>query len=79
MEVERLYVSPALEWKRGSLQNRIANGNDNMADKTFKIQEDHIRLTKCDNGEECNIYLLDKTDIHKLLQVINQYSVGARG
>ena len=76
-QLERLndYTFTDAEWKR-FFAERIANGNDNIADKTFKIQEDHIQLLKCDNGEERNIYLLDKTNIHRnYLQVINQYEV----
>ena len=80
-QLEKLndYIFTDTEWKR-FFAERIANGNENIADKTFKIQEDHIQLLKCDNGEERNIYLLDKTNIHRnCLQVINQYEVsGAR-
>ena len=80
-QLEKLndYTFTDAEWKR-FFAERIANGNENIADKTFKIQEDHIQLLKCDNEEERNIYLLDKTNIHRnYLQVINQYEVsGAR-
>lgn len=55
-------------------EKEIANTNKNIEDKTTTIQEDYIKVLKCDDGTEKNIYLLDKTNIHNnSLQVINQY------
>ena len=79
LEKSNDYTFTDAEWKR-FFAERIANGNENIADKTFKIQEDSTQLLQRDNGEVINIRLLDKTNIHKnSLQVINQYEVsGAR-
>ncbi|MCE5178587.1 MAG: hypothetical protein LLF81_05545 [Porphyromonadaceae bacterium] len=45
-----------------------------IEEKTYIIQEDYIQLLACDDGSVKNIYLIDKTHIHKnSLQVINQY------
>ena len=80
-QLERLndYIFTDAEWRR-FFAERIANGNEDITDKTFKIQEDSTQLLQRDNGEVINIRLLDKTNIHKnCLQVINQYEVsGAR-
>ncbi len=67
------------EWER-FFNERIANENEGIEEKTAKIQEDHIQLLTKDNGEVKNIYLIDKTNIHNnCLQVINQYEIdGAR-
>lgn len=67
------------EWER-FFNERIANENEGIEEKTAKIQEDHIQLLTKDNGEVKNIYLIDKTNIHNnSLQVINQYEIdGAR-
>ncbi len=52
----------------------VANKNDDIADKTRKIQEDYIQVLKRDTGESQNIYLIDKANIHNnYVQVINQY------
>lgn len=52
----------------------IANKNDDIVEKTAKIQEDYIQVLKRDNGESRNIYLIDKKNIHNnFVQVINQY------
>lgn len=80
-QLEKLnnYTFSDVEWKR-FFAERIANGNEGIPEKTFKIQEDHMQLLQRDNGEVINIRLLDKTNIHNnYLQVINQYEVsGAR-
>lgn len=68
------------EWKE-FFDKKIANSNEGIKEKTFTIQEDYIKILKCDNSEERNIYLLDKANIHNnSLQVINQYATedGAR-
>lgn len=61
------------EWDTFFKQH-IANATDTIADKTYTIQEDYIKLLKPKDGLEKNIYLLDKKNIHNnTLQVINQY------
>lgn len=57
-------------------ENKIANKNYGIEDKTAIIQEDHIQLLSRADGSIKNIYLIDKEDIHNnRLQVINQYVV----
>ena len=67
------------EWQQFFTRN-IANSNEGIAEKTFKIQEDSTQLLLRDNGESKNIRLIDKANIHNnRLQVLNQYEVeGAR-
>lgn len=61
------------EWERFFHQS-IANTNEGIAEKTRKIQEDHVQVLKLDDGTSKNIYLIDKNNIHNnRLQVINQY------
>ncbi|NMB06442.1 MAG: type I restriction endonuclease subunit R [Bacteroidales bacterium] len=61
------------EWEQ-FFNNRIANRNYDIEDKTTIIQEDHIQLLTRDDGTIKNIYLIDKENIHNnRLQVINQY------
>src|SRR5690554_2012931 len=61
------------EWEQ-FFNNRIANRNYDIEDKTTIIQEDHIQLLTRDDGTIKNIYLIDKDNIHNnRLQVINQY------
>jgi len=55
-------------------KKELANPNQSIAEKTATIQEDYIKILKCDNGTSKNIYLLKKDNIHSnSLQVINQY------
>jgi type I restriction enzyme, R subunit len=62
------------EWTH-FFKSEIANKNSGIEEKTETIQEDYIKILKRDNGEEKNIYLLRKDNIHdNILQVINQYS-----
>jgi len=62
------------EWKH-FFDTEIANTSQGIVEKTTTIQEDYIKILKCDNWTEKNIYLLDKTNIHNnSLQVINQYA-----
>jgi len=57
-------------------ENKIANKNYGIEDKTAIIQEDHIQLLSRADGSIKNIYLIDKENIHNnRLQVINQYVV----
>ncbi|MEN9325117.1 MAG: hypothetical protein RL414_871 [Actinomycetota bacterium] len=67
------------EWERFFTES-ISSEKDGIIEKTRRIQEDHIRVLKRDNGESKNIYLIDKQYIHNnSVQVLNQYEVeGAR-
>ena len=57
-------------------KNELANPNQSIVEKTTTIQEDYIKILKCDNGINKNIYLLKKDNIHSnSLQVINQYTI----
>ena len=61
------------EWDR-FFNNNIVGKDEEIADKTRKIQEDYVQLLKCDDGQTKNIILIDKSCIHNnKLQVINQY------
>ena len=63
------------EWDR-FFKECIANGNDSIAEKTRKIQEDNVQVLKRDDGMTKNITLIDRKNIHNnRLQVINQYVV----
>lgn len=67
------------EWQRFFTQ-QIASANEGVAEKTAKIQTDHVQVLKRDDGSSKNVYLLDKTHIHNnRLQVMNQYEVPAAG
>ena len=62
------------EW-RYFFDKEIANPAQGIEEKTVTIQEDYIKILKCDDDTEKNIYLLDKKDIHNNnIQVINQYA-----
>lgn len=64
------------EWER-FFSDSIANKNDDITDKSRKIQEDYVQVLKRDNAMSKNIMLIDKKNIHNnSLQVINQYVVG---
>ena len=63
------------EWDRFFTQC-VAGANDGIAEKTLRIQEDHIQLLTRDDGSVKNILLIDKQNIHNnRLQVINQYEI----
>ena len=66
------------EWERffaQSIRTR-SGGGDEIAEKTRRIQEDHVQVLIRDNGESKNIRLIDKQHIHNnRLQVTNQYVV----
>ncbi|WP_409201264.1 type I restriction endonuclease subunit R [Luteipulveratus flavus] len=67
------------EWKR-FLNEKIAGKNDGIAEKTVRIQEDHVQLLTRDDGSTKNISLIDKKNIHNnRLQVLNQYVVDKGG
>ncbi len=70
------YTFTENEWK-SFFDTRISNKNESIAQKTRKIQEDHIQVLKRDDGTSKNIALIDKRNIHNnFLQVINQYVIG---
>lgn len=82
-QLEKLnnYTFSDKEWKI-FFENKIANANEGIVEKTQKIQEDYIQILKRDDGSTKNIYLIDKSNIHNnSLQVINQYveNEGANG
>lgn len=61
------------EWKR-FYTDSIAGANESIADKTRRIQTDHVQVLTRDDGTSKNIALIDKNNIFKnRLQVINQY------
>ncbi|ATQ27327.1 DEAD/DEAH box helicase [Rhodococcus ruber] len=63
------------EWQE-FFDHKIAGKNDGIAEKTVRVQEDHVQLLKRDDGSTKNITLLDKHSIHNnRLQVINQYEI----
>ena len=57
-QLEKLndYTFTENEWDN-FFHNTIANGNEKIEHKTFKIQEERIFILKQDNGETKNIYL----------------------
>jgi len=76
IQLEKLnsYQFTNAEWKQ-FFATEIANPTQSIEEKTTTIQEDYIKILKCDNGVDKNIYLIDKTNIHNnTLQVINQYA-----
>ncbi len=63
------------EWER-FFTHRIAGKNDGIAEKTVRIQDDHVQVLQRDDGTTKNITLIDKHNIHNnYLQVINQYEI----
>jgi type I restriction enzyme R subunit len=63
------------EWER-FFTSSVAGANEGAAEKTRRIQEDHVQLLTRDDGSTKNISLIDKKNIHNnRLQVINQYEV----
>ncbi len=77
MQLEKLndYTFTDAEWKR-FFEDKIANKNFTVTDKTRIIQEDFVQVLKRDDGTSKNIKLIDKQNIHNnFLQVINQYTV----
>lgn len=64
------------EWEQ-FFSNAVANPNEQIVEKTRKIQEDFVQVLKRDDGTSKNITLIDKKNIHNnKLQVINQYNLG---
>lgn len=75
-QLEKLnnYTFSDKEWDY-FFKTELANPNQSIQEKTTTIQEDYIKILKCDDGTSKNIYLLKKDNIHSnILQVINQYS-----
>ncbi len=71
-ELNKYHFSDS-EWER-FFNDNIVGKNEEIVEKTKKIQEDYVQVLKLDNGVSKNIKLIDKTDIHNnKLQVINQY------
>lgn len=61
------------EWDR-IFNQYLANSNESIEQKTFKIHENYILDFKRDDGKTKNIKIIDKENIHNNgLQVINQY------
>lgn len=64
------------EWEQ-FFTERIAGANEGIAEKTLRIQEDHVQLLRRDDGSTKNVRLIDKQNVHNnRLQVINQYEIG---
>ncbi|WP_154096473.1 type I restriction endonuclease subunit R [Microbacterium testaceum] len=64
------------EWDE-FFRNKVASQKDGIAEKTTRIQEDHVQILTRDDGSTKNISLIDKKNIHNNhLQVINQYEIG---
>ncbi|MDQ0733776.1 type I restriction endonuclease subunit R [Arthrobacter agilis] len=65
------------EWEQ-FFTTKIAAANDGIAEKTVRLQDDHIQTLKRDDGTTKNISLIDKKNVHNnRLQVINQYELAA--
>ena len=61
------------EWDR-IFNQYLANSNESIEQKTFKIHENYILDFKKDDGKTKNIRIIDKENIHNNnLQIINQY------
>ena len=66
------------EWQQ-LLNNYLVNKNENIEEKTDKIQEDYIFHLIRDNRTIKNIRIIDKGNIHNnSVQVINQYETEGR-
>ncbi|WP_336502778.1 type I restriction endonuclease subunit R [Microbacterium paraoxydans] len=58
-------------------RNKVASQNDGIAEKTIRVQEDHVQILTREDGSTKNVMLIDKKNIHNnRLQVINQYEIG---
>ena len=76
-QLERLndYTFTDAEWER-FFKSEIANEGNGITEKVQTIQQDHIKTLVLDNGQQRNIKLIDKDDVHhNYTQVINQYEV----
>ena len=73
LELLNQYTFSDDEWER-LFTSKISSTNEGIAEKTRKIQDDHVQNLIRDDGSTKNIYLIDKKNIHNnRLQVINQY------
>lgn len=73
LEILNKYRFSDGEWEKFFSEN-LASPNEGIAEKSYKIQEDHVQVLSCDDGSKKNIYLIDKKEIHNnRLQVLNQY------
>ncbi|WP_206215135.1 type I restriction endonuclease subunit R [Adlercreutzia sp. ZJ138] len=62
------------EWQR-FFKGCIASENEGIAEKTRRIQRDHVQVLYRDDGTVKNIQLIDKRNVHNnRLQVMNQYA-----
>ncbi|MDY2828666.1 MAG: HsdR family type I site-specific deoxyribonuclease, partial [Sodaliphilus sp.] len=76
-QLERLndYTFTDAEWER-FFKCEIANEGNGITEKAQTIQQDHVKTLALDNGQQRNIKLIDKDDVHhNYTQVINQYEV----
>lgn len=62
------------EWAR-LFKGWIAADNDGIAEKTRRIQRDHVYALRMDDGSVRNVSLIDKRNVHNnRMQVMNQYA-----
>ena len=76
-QLERLndYTFTDAEWER-FFKSEIAKEGNGITEKAQTIQQDSIKTLVLDNGQQRNIKLIDKDDVHhNYTQVINQYAV----
>lgn len=79
LEALNNYTFSDSEWTRFFCES-LANPNEDIEEKTRKIQEDNVQVLKRDDGTSKNITLIDKNHVHNnSLQVINQYVIGKDG
>lgn len=79
LEALNNYTFSDSEWTR-FFRESLANPNEDIEEKTRKMQEDNVQVLKRDDGTSKNITLIDKNHVHNnSLQVINQYVIGKDG
>ena len=62
------------EWK-AFFRTNIASENDDIVEKTRRIQRDYVRTLQRDDGSIKNVQLIDKRNVHNnRMQVMNQYT-----
>ena len=63
------------EWEK-FFTDKVSGARDGIAEKTYTVHEDPVKLLQRDDGTTKNITLIDRKNIHNNhLQVINQYEV----
>ncbi|MCL2829271.1 MAG: type I restriction endonuclease subunit R [Betaproteobacteria bacterium] len=73
LEALNNYAFSDAEWE-DFFRKSISGENEGIAEKTRRIQADHVQILKRDDGSSKNISLIDKKNIHNnRLQVLNQY------